>query len=196
MLAPYEPYLQARWTAGCHNAYQLWREILNQGFTGQAANVRRYVAQWRPTPGRPRPPARTTLADASSPTQPAQQPTPVLSPRQARWLLLHAEESLTPTERAYRTALIDAEPTIREAQQLTSDFGAMMRTRDGSHLLAWLDRVYASDLPELRAFAAGIQRDRSAVEAALTSTWSNGQTEGQINRLKVLKGYLATGTPV
>ena len=62
-----------------------------------------------------------------------------------------------------------------------------MRTRDAPGLSAWLDRANASDLSEIRSFAAGIQRDRAAVDAALTSPWSNGQTEGQVNRLKALK---------
>jgi transposase len=34
---------------------------------------------------------------------------------------------------------------------------------------------------------AGLRRDLSAVRAALTSEWSNGQTEGQVNRLKLIK---------
>jgi transposase len=29
--------------------------------------------------------------------------------------------------------------------------------------------------------------DRAAVEAALSLEWSNGQTEGQVNKLKLLK---------
>jgi transposase len=33
----------------------------------------------------------------------------------------------------------------------------------------------------------GLRRDGEAVMAALSSQWSNGQTEGQINRLKMLK---------
>lgn len=36
-------------------------------------------------------------------------------------------------------------------------------------------------------FAAGIHRDYEAVKAALTLNWSNGQVEGQVNRLKLLK---------
>jgi transposase len=54
-------------------------------------------------------------------------------------------------------------------------------------LSAWLERADASGVPEVRSFAAGLRRDRAAVDAALTLAWSNGQTEGQINRLKVLK---------
>jgi len=34
---------------------------------------------------------------------------------------------------------------------------------------------------------SGLSADLDAVEAALREPWSNGQTEGQINRLKMLK---------
>jgi transposase len=187
MLAPYETYLRARWTDGCHNAYQLWREIRSRGFPGQPANVRRYLAQWRPEPGHPGPTARQDQADGAPLTPPVQQPTPVPSPRQARWLLLRALETLTSEERAYRTALLDAEPTVREVQQLVADFETLVRTRDAPGFVAWLERANASSVPEVRSFAAGLRRDRAAVDAALSSPWSNGQTEGQINRLNVLK---------
>jgi transposase len=187
ILAPCEAYLRARWTEGCHNAQQLWREIRSQGFTGQAANVRRYLAQWRPQAGRPGRPGRQRLPDDAPPTPPTRQPTPVPSPRQARWLLLRAVETLTSEERAYRTALLEAEPTVREVQQLAAEFGMLVRTRDAPGLIAWLERADASRLPEVRSFAVGLRRDRAAVDAALSLEWSNGQTEGQINRLKVLK---------
>jgi transposase len=36
-------------------------------------------------------------------------------------------------------------------------------------------------------FVGGIRQDWAAVRAALTSPWSNGQTEGQVNKLKLLK---------
>ena len=187
LLAPYAAYLRARWTGGCHNAQQLWREIRSRGYAGQAANVRRYLARWRPAPGRPGPTVRRDRADHAPPTPPVRQPTPVPSPRQARWLLLRAMETPTPEERAYRAALLDAEPSVRQVRRLVADFGTLVRTRDAPGLIAWLARADASGLPEVRSFAAGIRRDRAAVDAALSSPWSNGQTEGQINRLKVLK---------
>ena len=39
----------------------------------------------------------------------------------------------------------------------------------------------------LSSFARGLRSDQAAVAAALQKPWSNGQTEGQINRLKTLK---------
>ena len=39
----------------------------------------------------------------------------------------------------------------------------------------------------MRRFARTLRQDLAAVRNAITETWSNGQTEGQINRLKTLK---------
>jgi transposase len=50
-----------------------------------------------------------------------------------------------------------------------------------------VEQVEASDVPELRSFATGLRRDWAAVRAGLELSWSNGQTEGQVNRLKLLK---------
>lgn len=187
MLAPYEAYLRTRWMEGCHNAHQLWREIRSQGYAGESANVRRYLARWRPAPGRPGPTVRQEQTDHAPSTSPVRQPTSVPSPRQARWLLLRTLETPTPDERAYRTVVLDIEPTVREVQQLVADFEALVRRRHAPGLVARLERADASSVPEVRSFATGLRRDRAAVDAALSSPWSNGQTEGQINRLKVLK---------
>ena len=40
---------------------------------------------------------------------------------------------------------------------------------------------------EFRTFATGLKSDYDAVEAGLTTPWSNGQLEGQVNRLKLIK---------
>ena len=165
----------------------LWREIRQQGFPGGEAIVRRYVAAWRRRPARRgRAAQRPSAADAGA-NSPAPQPTRVLSPRRARWLLLRSWDDLRPEEQAYRSQLLDTCPQIREASQLTADFGRLVRARDRPALSAWLERAQSSELPEFRSFAVGIRRDQPAVEAALSSDWSNGQTEGQINRLKCLK---------
>jgi transposase len=51
----------------------------------------------------------------------------------------------------------------------------------------WLEEASRSGIAELRTFAAGIKRDEAAVLAALTYEWSQGQVEGQVHRLKLLK---------
>jgi len=37
------------------------------------------------------------------------------------------------------------------------------------------------------SFANGVTKDQAAVSAAITSPWSNGQTVGQITKLKLVK---------
>jgi transposase len=44
-----------------------------------------------------------------------------------------------------------------------------------------------SGIRTLSQFAMGLRRDHAAVHAALSLPWSNGPTEGHINRLKCLK---------
>jgi transposase len=44
-----------------------------------------------------------------------------------------------------------------------------------------------SGVAELARFARGFQDDLSAITAGLTLEWSNGVTEGQIHRLKLVK---------
>ena len=48
-------------------------------------------------------------------------------------------------------------------------------------------RARASTLPAFRHFAEKLEVDVEAVRAAVTLPWSNGQVEGQISRLKMLK---------
>jgi transposase len=187
ILAPYEPYLRARWTAGCHNARVLWKEVRAQGFPGAAVTVGRLVSTWRLTRGRPGPTPRGTGPAAAAPTPPAPRPTRVPSPRQARWLLLRPIANLRPDDRTHRDCLLQQDDQIRAASVLAEDFGRLVRARDQAALAPWLDRATASDVIELREFAAVLRRDQAAVEAALTHEWSNGQTEGQVTKLKYLK---------
>ena len=64
----------------------------------------------------------------------------------------------------------------------------MLRLRQGEERLdGWLQEVSSSDLPELQHFAAGIKRDKAAVQAGLSLPYSNGPVEGHINRLKLIK---------
>jgi transposase len=63
----------------------------------------------------------------------------------------------------------------------------MLRQRDGAAYAAWRTTVLERGLPELMSFVGGLDRDQEAVLAGLTLKWSNGPTEGQVNRLKTVK---------
>ena len=51
----------------------------------------------------------------------------------------------------------------------------------------WLEDCSSSSIAGLENFAASLGQDYAAVRAALELPWSNGQTEGQVHRLKLLK---------
>ena len=52
---------------------------------------------------------------------------------------------------------------------------------------AWLVKVKACGIPQLKNYAKGLEKDRAAVEGAIFSKCSNGQVEGQVNKLKAIK---------
>ena len=75
-------------------------------------------------------------------------------------------------------------PSLAKARDLVERFQAMIRGRKDETLETWIDAAMASPLA---SFAAGVRADRDAVAAAIVEPWSNGQTEGHVNRLKLVK---------
>jgi transposase len=63
----------------------------------------------------------------------------------------------------------------------------MLKKHALASLEPWLASAQASGLPELVEFARGIVRDQDAVTAALQYAASNGNTEGHVNRLNMIK---------
>jgi len=182
-LAPYDTYLRERWSAGCQTADQLYQEIHAQGFRGGARTVRRYVALWRTQP------ARTGRA-AHAPGSPCAAPPPplrVFSPRQTTTLFFRTPQERDAAETAFLQQLTEQCPDIAQAHSFVQRFHGLVRTRDQAGLEPWLTAVEASGLEEIISFAQGLRRDRAAVDAALSLEWSNGQLEGQITRVKLLK---------
>lgn len=177
----YAALLRRRWEEGEHNSAVLLQEIREQGYTGAASTLRQYVRAWR---SGPRHPGRRRQGEDAANAAPERHQ---FSPRQTHWLLLRPVEDLNEDERAYRDALCQASATIATAQRLVSDFGRIIRTRAATDLDAWLIEARHSHIPELVSFVRGIRRDDAAVAAALTSPFSQGQVEGQVNRIKTLK---------
>src|SRR5262249_34067996 len=79
---------------------------------------------------------------------------------------------------------------LHMAYELTQEFVAMVKERQVSCLQDWMQRVEHSGLSALKGFARGLRRDYAAVAAALSSPVSQGQVEGQITRLKLLKRHM------
>jgi transposase len=191
ILDPFIPYMQARWRAGCDNGMQLWREISKQGYGGSRALVSRWVAQQRgvlTAAGSPGAPKRRGRPPRDHAPQPAGRP---LSARRAAWLLVRRPDEIKEEEHALLQQLTAACRAVATAHALAQSFTQMVRERTEAALDGWFEAVEESGLQDLRSFAAGLRRDEAAVRAGLSLPWSQGQVEGQVNRLKLIKrsGY-------
>ncbi|MDQ3855178.1 MAG: ISL3 family transposase [Chloroflexota bacterium] len=175
VLAPYEAYLQQRWAEGCRNRSRLFREIRLLGYQHSARTVSLFLRRLNEQP--------------SMPEAPSPRPTVTRTPsaRHVACLLVWRKDRLPEEERDYLRRLCDQEPTVALAYELAQEFATMARGRTGQGFDAWLTRATTSGISELGRFARGLTDDRAAVEAGLSQEWSNGQSEGQVNKLKLLK---------
>jgi transposase len=108
------------------------------------------------------------------------------SARSSSWMLLQPQK-LKDAEQKMVELLCHLSPEIRQAQELALNFVSLIRGRHVDELREWLIKAACSGLPEFRRFAKGVTVDLSAVKAALLCEWSNGQVEGQVHRLKMIK---------
>jgi transposase len=174
----WEAYVQHRWQEGCHNGRRLWREVRDQGHRCSESAVARFVAQLRrgQAPAAPTT-ARGVLASVQGPTA-----------CHVSLLLLRRPADLTTDQTRYLTHLCQRDTTVAAAYALAQEFAQMLRQREGEqHLDTWITAATQSEVEELRRFAAGLTRDYAAVRAGLTLVHSNGQTEGQITKLKFVR---------
>jgi transposase len=102
-------------------------------------------------------------------------------------LILNRQEKLSEKQRRERDRVLEAHPEVTIAGLLAQSFAQLVRTRDAKALEPWTAQALDSGVPELGSFVAGIRRDQSAVFNALRYVWNQGQVEGQIHRLKLLK---------
>jgi transposase len=118
-------------------------------------------------------------------------PQPMLSAREAVWVVLKRAEDLTEKQQKLLTHLRAFDSEIEIAYQLSLEFVQMVRERQGHKLEEWLltveQQVQQEQLMELGSFVNGIKQDFAAVKADLTLEVSQGQVEDQVNRLKTIK---------
>ncbi len=176
ILDPFLPYLESRIQIGCTNARELWREIKERGYPGSPSQVNKWVAWRRHRPEK----------EASEVTDLLPSPIFLPSAKVLTRLLLQQPNAL-PKHEAWLLQQLQAIPEVLKAKTLASDFQNLVRSRQPDGLDDWLARCHQSQIGAFEPFADSLTQDYAAVQAALTTNWSNGQTEGQINRLKLLK---------
>lgn len=71
-----------------------------------------------------------------------------------------------------------------EAREIIDGLHVMIRWKAGADRDLWVSQARAS---LVASFARGVPNDIAAVRVAIVSQWSNGQTEGKITKLKLVK---------
>jgi transposase len=111
---------------------------------------------------------------------------PLPSACEVAWMLLRGEE-LADDEQPVVEMLRRLSPEAARAQELAVGFVGLVKERRVDDLRGWLIEAGRSGVAEFRSFANGITSDFEAVRAALECEWSQGQVEGQVHRLKLVK---------
>lgn len=181
LLDPYRAYLQKRWTEGCHNGAQLYHEIHQQGYVGSYSLLRHWTADKRKSLR-----ADTTPSGADTSPTPSTAKRP-WSTRCAVWLLLKPPTALSASQQAALARMLNVSSQVRQVYAFAQAFLRIVRQRLSRALDPWLVAVKTHKVLELDKLARSFEKDKAAIHAALTLPWSNGQTEGQVNRLKLIK---------
>lgn len=105
---------------------------------------------------------------------------------EAAWMLLRPDE-LTDEQEKTAALLCRLSPELSRAQQLALSFVEVIKERRADGLREWIISAQRSEVAEFVSFANGLTADLQAVRAALEYEWSQGQVEGQVHRLKLIK---------
>jgi len=159
--------LDAQWAGGCRNGAKLWRRLKLDGFRGS----QRVVSEWA---------TRRRRAEKAS----DQQLQKVPSARTIARLMTSGRDHMSKADTVTIAAIEAGVPTLVAARTLTDRFHTMIRKKTEADLVPW---IAAASESLIASFASGITKDIAAVHAALVQPWSNGQTEGQITKLKLVK---------
>jgi len=177
MLAPFTDYLQQRWRAGCTNGCQLYRELVERGYTGSRTLVIEAIRSWRPAK-----PPKSLRHRANQRRS---------DPRRLRRLLGRPPERRTADECLAVQQALDRDPVLAKGHALVQRFRTLLQEHDLAAFQTWLADAKTSTLASFVGLANGMVADRSAIEAAITEPWSNGIVEGHVHKVTLIKrqGY-------
>ena len=181
----FEEFLSQCWKDGTRTGSALFQMITDRGYQGSLANLQRLLAGWRRAERQ-----APSDQDRISPTlKPVLDPETgyAISPVIAAALCLKPRGKLSTGQAQKVEALKEGSPAFAMMRALAMRFNGILRGRRADPLDAWIDDAIDTNLAPIMRFARTLHRDIDAVKNAIEMPWSNGQAEGQINRLKTLK---------
>ena len=181
-VSPYKKYLLERWNSGFHDTKKLYAEIKVQGYEGSYVTLTRYTHRLREAQGfKPREKPSKPLPLVFEPKK------SLMTVRQAVWLILRHSINQSEAETEAIELLKKQHPDLNIGISLAMDFANFIRQKQPDLLAQWLKKAESSAIRAITGFAAKLKDDLDAVRNGITYEWSNGQVEGQVNRLKMLK---------
>jgi transposase len=181
-VSPYKKYLLERWNSGFHDTQKLYAEIKVQGYEGSYVTLARYTHRLREAQGlKPREKPSKPLPLVFEPKK------SLMTVRQAVWLILRHSINQSKAETEAIELLKKQHSDLNIGISLAMDFADLVRRKQPDLLARWLEKAESSKIMAITGFATKLKDDLDAVTNGVTYQWSNGQVEGQVNRLKMLK---------
>ncbi|MCP1386235.1 ISL3 family transposase [Runella salmonicolor] len=169
----FETYLQQRWQQGQQSAKALYEEINDQGFTYSQATVYNAV--------------RNYPKSVLEPLPESVKATYYSSKQLSIWLGMYQSDWQDYMPIEFLRKLLEENPLIKVVREIALEFRQLMKAKQGDQLRDWCNKALDSGVESLKGFVRGVKQDFKAIFQAFTSEWSNGQVEGQVNRLKNIK---------
>ena len=104
----------------------------------------------------------------------------------ASWILRNPDH-LDDEEKSTLTQIRHRCPHLDTLAAHVTEFAKILTSHHGGRLDDWITTVEADDQPHLHSFTRGLKHDHDAVTNGLTLPWNSGATEGNVNRIKMLK---------
>jgi transposase len=180
MAEDFREELWARWEQGQQEGKQLFAEMRERGYVGSYASLMRFLAPWRA--------ARDGVSRASRPNATIH-PGAIrhISPRLGVALLSKPKSELNAKQSEMVAILKRRCPGFTTMRHLLLSFHSILRGGKVSSLRRWAAKAKSSGIDRIMRFVRQLRKDWEAVKNAVEQVWSNGPTEGHINRLKTLK---------
>jgi transposase len=110
-----------------------------------------------------------------------------LTVRAAVGLLLRTPEKRNEDQEAAIRALASLQPEIGRTVRLFEWFARILRNRESEQIEEWMAEAEGTGIADMKGFVAKLRQDWDAMLAGLTLSWSQGQTEGQVTKLKLIR---------
>ncbi len=155
---------------------EVYRTIKKAGFKGCLSA---FSLQFKDHPMRP------TFINGTTPVVKQQ----IISPRKISRYMRFADlsEIGNKVDREIMTSLISRNSLLKKLRQQVLSFKTLLLGNEDSLLEPWIRRTLDIGKFQLKTFVGGLRKDIDAVRNAIKTNWSNGQVEGQVNRLKSIK---------